>query len=399
MRIAFFTDTYPPTHDGVAQATETLARALTGQGHSVVVFTVRRPGTSRREGRPGEIEVRRFFSVPAPSYPQYRIALFPWANLSGRRIPFDVVHVHTPGLVGLAGRWAARRARIPVVGTYHTDLLRMLQQSGRHRASRAFFRSWGRWSIDLCRGCDLATAPTESARTSLLGPGRATLRRVPRVIGNGVDTSRFRPGIQTPNWRTRWDLPDAPLVTFLGRLTRDKGVHRFLDAIERLDRERPWAALVAGEGPQRPSVVARIAAIPIPGRIRYVGPVVEPEKPRLLAQTDVYVLPSLTDTSSVALLEAMACGASCVVTPHGGPGEIARSSGTGLIVDPQDPVELSRAIDRLLVDPPLRRMQASRGRQWVAEYGSADRMASAFVDVYRTLIDESRSHPTPGSGA
>ena len=399
MRIAFFTDTFPPTHDGVAQVTEALARALERRGHSVSVFTVALPGTPRQEERPDGIRVHRFASLPAPGYSQYRIALFPWARVGVRWADFDVAHIHTPGFVGLAGRWAAQRARIPMVGTYHTDLARMLQGAGRHRISRAFFRAWGRWSIDRCRGCDLSPAPTEPARASLLAPGRVALRRDPWVIGNGVDTALFRPGLRDPDWRSRWDLPEGPLITFLGRLTRDKGALRFLDAVERLDRKASWGAVLGGEGPQEASVVSRIADGGQASRVRYIGPVSESEKPALLSQTDVFVLPSLSDTSSVALLEAMACAAATVVTARGGPGEIARSSGAGWVVDPEDPRQLSEAIEGLLADPLLRRGHGERGRAWVTSHASIERMAAEFEDGYGSVRPPTSTGRTVRSGS
>ena len=394
LNVAFFTDSFAPTNDGVAKVTDSLARTLVRRGHNVTVFTVGGSSEPRTEVRGDGVRVHRYFALPAPSYPQYRVALYPWVSMLSGRGRFDVVHIHTPGFVGLAGRLAARRWGVPTVGTYHTNLSDMLRGSGKNRWSRAFFRTWGRFSIDLCRGCDLATAPTEGARAPLRGSGRVPLRRAPRVIPNGVDTTAFRPEIHEPNWRVRLGLPDASLVTFLGRLTRDKGVHRFLDAIQEVTVATPWVAVVGGEGPQRESMLARLKQQRDVGwRVRYVGPVREEEKAALLAQTEVFVLPSLSDTSSVALLEAMACGAPCVVTSRGGPAEIARSSSCGIVVDPESPGELRAAIERLLTDRALRRELSVRGHQWVTRNASADSMAAAYVAAYWTALGREPAAP------
>ncbi len=389
LRIAFFTDTFEPTNDGVAKVTSTLASALARRGHQVTVFTVRSPGLPRSEVRSDGVRIRRFRAVAAPAYPQYRIALTPWyVPLSPSR--FDVVHIHTPGFVGLAGWFAARRWTVPSVGTYHTNLTDLLRGVGRTGPTQAFFRAWSRFSIDLCRHCDVATAPSDASRLDLLGRTPPVPRREPRLVPNGVDTERFRPGIRDPDWRRRLGIGNVPIVLLLGRLTRDKGVDRFLTAVERLDRERPWFALVVGEGPLRPLLEQRLR----PGsdsfdRARFIGPVLEEEKPALLAQSQVFVIPSLSDTSSVALLEAMAGGVPSVVSSFGGPAEIARSSSVGLVVDPRDADRLAGAISQLLEDPSLARSFSSRGREWVREHASADRMAREFVDCYRSV------RPTP----
>ncbi len=386
LRIAFFTDSFEPTNDGVAKVTSTLARVLARAGHRVTVFTVRLPGTPRSEIRPDGVAVRRLRSVPVPSYPQYRIAVAPWfLPFSAPR--FDVVHLHTPGFVGLAGWLAARRWDVPSVGTYHTNLTGLLRGAGRTAPSRAFFRSWSRFSIDLCLRCQLATAPSAAARSDLLGRAPPPSGRDPIVVPNGIDTERFRPGIRSPDWHRRLGIPaDVPLLLFLGRLTLDKGAGRFVAALDRLDRDRPWFALVAGEGPLRPWLERRLGPdSDLHHRARLLGAVAEEEKPALLAQSRVFVLPSLSDTSSIALLEAMSCGVAPVVSSFGGPAEIARRSAVGTIVDPREPGRLAEAIGPLLREEPLARSFSERGRDWVVAHASAEWMARQFVEAYRGL--------------
>lgn len=394
-KVAFFTDSFEPTHDGVAKVTSTLAGALADLGHEVTVFTVRGPTLGRSDRRSDGVVVRRCFSLPAPRYPQYRIALPAWSDLFFGRAPFDVVHVHTPGFVGLAGWLASRRWNVPAVGTYHTNLTDMLKGSGRTPAARAFFRAWSRFSVDLCAWCDLATAPTDTALGPLVAPAGRHRHLPPRRVPNGVDTERFRPGVHLPNWRARLGADGVPLVAFVGRLTRSKGVSRFLEAMARLDPSLPARAVVAGEGPLRSEVSERITTDPaLRGRVAFVGAVPEVEKPALLSQADLFVLPSTADTSSVALLEAMASGCPCVVSREGGPGEIARISATGLLVDPEDPVELTGAIEHLLRDPSKGRRWSTTGRSWVERNASAAEMARRFSDCYRAVLDQANSGGT-----
>jgi 1,2-diacylglycerol 3-alpha-glucosyltransferase len=400
LRIAFFTDSFLPTYDGVAEITAALASALTARGHEVTVFTVRSPGQPARERLPNGVTVRRHLSLPAPSYPQYRVALLPYAPLFLTRHRFDLVHIHTPGFVGLAGFLAARRWDRPVVGTFHSDLRGMLAGAGKTRIARAFFRAWAGFNLDLCLHCDEATAPTIRSHDQLTRAATRTLRRPPVVIENGVDVDRFRPGVTSPDWHARLGVsPDRPLVSFLGRLTRDKGALRFLSAMEDLPLEVPWFATVGGSGPLQPEVVDRFrSSASLRGRGRYVGPVVEEEKAALFAQSRIFVLPSLSDTSSVALLEAMACGAACVVTNRGGPAEIARRSGAATVVDPEDTRGLRAAIQELLVDPDRVATMSQRGVSWVREEASIGRTTSAFDRLYRELLAERPTGQHDGLG-
>lgn len=387
-RVAFFTDSFAPMLDGVAQVTDTLARALLADGHEVTVFTVQTPGTPRAETRADGVRLRRFRSVSAPGYPEYRIAVDPFLAVNPSDEPFDIIHIHTPGFVGLAGLWHARRSGVPTVGTYHTHLSEMLKRVGRHSASRSFFRAWGRFAVDLCRACDAATAPSEVARAALTPPGASPLAQQPRVIPNGIDPAFLRPHPDTTGWGARTGLsPGTSLVTFLGRLTTEKGVFRFLDALERMAARPEWTGAIGGQGPQAPMIRERLATSgSMAQRIRFLGPVSETDKPVLLAQSRVFVLPSIGDTSSIALLEAMACGAACVVTNRGGPAEIARRAAAGLLVDPEEPAQIAAAIERFLEDADLRIAHIARGREWVAAHASAAQMATEFTKCYQSLI-------------
>jgi glycosyltransferase involved in cell wall biosynthesis len=393
LRIAFFTDTFSPTHDGVAETTAALSAELAARGHHLTVYTVRSPGQPRREQFENGVTVRRHFSVATPSYPEYRVALLPYGPVFASRFEHDLVHVHTPGFVGLAGFMAARRWSVPTVGTFHSDLGGMLAGVGRSAVSRSFFRSWARFNVDLCLHCDSVTAPTAVARARLAAAQGH--RNSPVVIENGVDVGRFRPGVTHPDWRERLGVASGrPLVTFLGRLTQDKGVLRFLDAMEGVASEVPSFAVVGGAGPLHAPVASRfLPGSPLADRGRFVGVVPETEKPALLAQSRVFVLPSLSDTSSVALLEAMSCGSACVVTNRGGPAEIAQRSGAALLVDPGDVPALRRAIEQLLREPSQADELATAGTAWVRREASIDRTALLFERLYRETCGERARRP------
>ena len=123
MEIAYFSDSYPPMRDGVAQVTSDLARTISAQGHTVRVYAPRMTGgsTARTEVVDG-VEVHRLRSLPVPLYGEYRWPVFPFRVVGDAARGVDIVHLHTPGLLGTTGFLAARHARRPLVGTFHTNL-------------------------------------------------------------------------------------------------------------------------------------------------------------------------------------------------------------------------------------------------------------------------------------
>ncbi len=391
MEIAFFTDSYPPMQDGVAQVTGALARRLVGLGHRVRVFApqaVTGPGYGEEEI--DGVAVTRFRSVPVPLYGQYRWPVFPWAAARRARgaAAADVIHVHTPGGLGSAGFLAARRFGRPLVGTFHTNLRAMAEAVPPKLLVPQFFRVAWWWNLGLYWRCDVATAPSAAARADLEGSVRKPFRRAVEVVPNGIDVERFRPGIAAPDWRARCGLGGGPLVTYLGRLTVDKGIHRFLDAVAELATTGEVVGVVGGVGPEEARVRARLRDDPrLSGRVRYLGPVAEEEKPALLGQSDVFVLPSTSDTSSIALLEAMACGAAVIAPDDGGAAELVVDGETGRRAAVRSPGALSAVLAELVGDPAARRRLAARGREQVVRTGSLDAMARRFISLYAHLLE------------
>lgn len=388
MRIALVSDSFAPMRDGVSQVTQGLGRALASAGHEVRVFGPRLRGAPRSETDHG-VEIRRVASVPVPLYGQYRWPLLPFAHVGAIGRDADLIHLQTPGLLGTSGFLAARRFRLPLVGTFHTNLREMAASVPQKFLVPMFFRVAWWWNLGTYLRCDLTTAPTGAARAALVENCRKPFRRPVEVVPNGIDVAQFRAGVTVPDWRTRCGLPAGPLVTYLGRLTADKGIHRFLDAFASVADRTPIAGIVGGTGPEEPAVRARLARdAELARRLRYVGPVAEEEKAALLGQSDVFVLPSTSDTSSVALLEAMACGAAVIAPSIGGAAEVVRDRETGRVVNPLAAGALAAAVEELVSDPTERRALAGRGGRWVRESGSVEAMARRFISLYSMVAEE-----------
>ncbi len=393
LEIAFYTDSYEPQRDGVAAVTSGLARTLVRLGHSVRVLAPQPVlGAPTSEEVVDGVRVRRLRSAPVPLYGQYRFPVFPFGLVREARgaRSADILHLHTPGPIGSMGFLAARRFHRPLVGTFHTNLKEMRESVPAKLLVPLFFRIAWWYNLGTYLRCDATTAPSEAARQALVGSSRKPFRHPVSVVPNGVDLERLRPGLTVPDWKTRCGLPDVPLVTYLGRLTVDKGIHRFLDAVRLAAPRADLVAIVGGVGPEEREVRARLAEEPELARcVRYVGPVAEEEKAALLGQSDLFVLPSTSDTAGVALLEAMACGAAIVAPQTGGASEFVQPGGTGVTTEVRSPEALAATVLSLLDRPAERRRIAAAGTAWVREHASLEAMAARFISLYRMIGEES----------
>src|SRR3569833_1993010 len=212
MRIAQFTESFRPVINGAAVAVELLIEELCARHHHVELFAPRFPGFEDRD--PEGVCVHRLPSYFWPGHPDYPLAVpvSPAIQKRFRAIDFDVVHTHSPFALGQIGRFAARRAGIPVVTTYHTlyeeyaHYARVLPQE----QTRAFLRNLSR---RYCNRCDGIVVPTEPIREVLLEYG---VTRPIHVIPTGLKLRPPRP--EDPAYpRQKFGIPaGAPLVLYAG---------------------------------------------------------------------------------------------------------------------------------------------------------------------------------------
>src|SRR5690606_35900706 len=200
------------------------------------------------------------------------------------------------------------------------------------------------------------------------------------VVHNGIDTAVHRPDHDTAALRRHGIDPDRPLVLFVGRVTRQKGLPQLLRAAFEMD---PEAQLVLCCGqPDTPGIAAETAALVDAlgrsrgGVIRIDGMLDQVSLRQLLTHADVFVCPSLYEPMGIVNLEAMACGTAVVATATGGIPEVVVDGETGLLVPveqeqdgtgtPLDPKrfasDLAAAVNRLVADPDLASAMGVAGR-------------------------------------
>jgi UDP-glucose:(heptosyl)LPS alpha-1,3-glucosyltransferase len=173
----------------------------------------------------------------------------------------------------------------------------------------------------------------------------------PVLVRNGVDLDRFRPGAGPPPGPGAW-------VGFLGADFRRKGLQHVLNAVRRLPGLR---LLVIGADPRAPAFEARARELGIADRVVFAGRVSDPE--RLLPGLRAMVLPTQYDPSANATLEALACGVPVITTPADGASEVLPLSWLTCL-HPEDPVELSALMERVLDTPELPAACRAAAERW-----------------------------------
>ena len=208
------------------------------------------------------------------------------------------------------------------------------------------------------------------------------------VIPNGVDTDTFRitpgrdgghEGPSTPRTRRR--------VLMVANLRPEKGHDTLIDAAAAVLQSFPDATFtIAGGGPERDRLIAHAVRCEVGAAFSWLGH--RDDVAAIARASDIFVLPSRTEAFPNALIEAMAAGLPCVATRVGGIPEIVQDGQTGLLVRVGDPVDLARALCRVMDDERLASdLGAAAARHVLSNY-SFERMSAAFENLYAAELGQ-----------
>jgi phosphatidylinositol alpha 1,6-mannosyltransferase len=372
VRIGLVTDTYTPQVNGVSTIVQRIADVLGASGHDVAVVAPRYP-----DGDRDTVHGLRVPSVPFPPYPAIRLSLPSFGAVARFLDAFrpELLHVHTEGPLGLAGRrYAVRRGR-PLVTSFHTDFPRY----ARHYGVPALAPLVWRWLAWFHGPAGLTLTPGDAIRDELHSHGLSAAR----VWGRGVDPRQFHPARRDAGWR-RWLAggDDSAIVLHVGRLAPEKNVETLI-AAWRLARERLGQRatfVVAGEGPLAARLVAELPFV------RQLGFLPRATLATLYASCDLCVLPSHTETCGLVALEAMASGLPVIAADAGGLREGVRHDETGLLVPPHDAPAFAAGIEALVLDPARRFTLAAAAREWAFQRDSAHedaQLLTQYADLVR----------------
>jgi glycosyltransferase involved in cell wall biosynthesis/predicted metal-dependent phosphoesterase TrpH len=381
-----FTDTFDETN-GVAGTMRRLALEA-GAGRLPLTVVTTRATPSRGAGL---IVLPAAWSLPLPAYEslELRCPSLREVLAEAERLRPDVIHVATPGPVGLVGLAAAKLLGIPAIGSYHTELGPYALLVTRDLVLAELLDAYVRW---FYRQCGVVLAPTQAVADALVDRG---FERRPSVWGRGVDSNLFSPLRRDDELRRRLlETPEplAPgelLLLSVGRLSEEKRVQVLLQAFGRLVNELPGLRLaIVGDGPAR----ARLEQA-APAGVRFLGELQGVELARVYASADVFCFPSTSDTFGQVLLEAAASGLPAIAAAIGGALELVRHGQTGLLVPPDDPGSLAAAIQELAMLPRGREELGAAARRLALERTwerSFQELRSAYAEVLARPRGESR---------
>ncbi|HEX6068394.1 MAG TPA: glycogen synthase [Longimicrobiaceae bacterium] len=403
MRIAFFTNEYPPNvYGGAGVHVEYLSRELArleGGAHAVDVLSF-----GDQDERHGNLRVR---GIPAPVHlpaqdPRHARLLDALARdlaMVGAVESPDIVHCHT-WYSHLAGCLARPLTGAKLVLTTHSlepHRPWKVEQLGTAYHATTWIEKTAYQNAD---GVIAVSASMKDDVQELYGVAPERVR----VIHNGIDLAEYRPRPSDETLRRLGVDPEIPIVLFVGRITRQKGILHLVRAIRHL-RGGEQVVLCAG-APDTPEIAAEMRQLVDEARREGSVPIVwiaemlpKEDIITLYTHAAVFVCPSVYEPFGIINLEAMACETPVVASAVGGIPEIVVNGGTGVLVpleaddsgnfEPRDPdafsEALAAAVNELMAASDTREAMGKAARQRVLEQFSWEAIAAQTMEFYREL--------------
>lgn len=385
MRIMIVTDQYPPMVGGVPTVTQGLAVDFANRGHQVWVAA---PSYGARDVHRIEqkVHVYRFSSFEWPTYEDLRIAflpILPFRNLLKKADP-DIIHIHSPVVLGNIAQLVAGGLRKPVIATNHYLPINMSRSlTTGSWVGKPFMNVSYSYLVHFCNRCEYVTAPTATALNLLYEHG---LRAPARVISNGIDLKKFKPGTPGEHLRQRFNLPqDRPLILSLNRLSQEKRIDVLIDAASKMAHDAHLA--IASTGPAEAELHAQVEQLNLTGKVTFLGFIADADLVALYRLADVFAIPSEAELQSLATMEALACGLPVVAAHAYALPELVHHSENGFLFQPGNSDEMARYLDSLVSDVALRKQMGTHSLEIIAKH---DKMLvlDEWEALYRRLSNE-----------
>lgn len=331
---------FPPHIGGVSSYTNLLSQELVKRGDNVYVITYPYEKFYDKNS-----EIKKNLKVEtafAPDVKGLRGTIFTFTAFFKliyitKKYKIDLIHAHyllPPGLIGvLAGKLTKTSTAVTIHGS---DIYRL----GKNRILKSIIKF-------ILKNTDHVYAVSSAAKKEALKFKIKGLKDKILITWNAVDIEKFNPR-QKSSFKTEQGIePKTPIILFVGNLVEQKGVKYLIESKKFIKYN--CEIVIVGDGPLKTELKA-VAKSEGLKNIKFVD--ARDDVHKILPEADVLVLPSISESFGIVLLEAMAAGVPVVATNVGGIPEIIADD-VGILVEPKNAMAIGDAINRILSDPAL----------------------------------------------
>lgn len=369
MEIAWFTDTWLPNKDGVVTSLLLFKKILEKKGHNIYIFA---PGNENERDR----EIFYYASKPFSKYPNYRIT--PLRTIFSARtrklikeISPDVIHSHSPGIIGLNAVIPSYKFKIPLIFTYHTflnDSIYLIFKGKRiQHVAETLLYVWLRWYF---RRCSCIITPSNYVANEIKKFFDGDIK----VIPNGIEIAFFEKG---NGEKIRRKYEGKKIILHVGRIVREKNIDLLIKSAPLVLKKYDAVFIIVGEGPARREIEEKVKESGLKDYFIFTGFVSDEELADYYKSADVFVFPSTYETQGIVAFEAMSAELPVVGAKAKAIPEFIKDGVNGYLSSPYDEREFAEKIFMALENKEI----GKRGKEFVKKY-SIEKMADNLIKIY-----------------
>lgn len=386
MKVAVFTDAYPPYISGVSSAVDNQTIALANQGHEIMIFCPRYKKGKKAVSPHKNIVVKNLpFSLSFPGYKDFKIAIPSGLRSikSVKKFNPQIIHIHTEGGAGWEGLLCARSLDTSVVSTSHTFLAhpKYLKHVRMANLKMAEKFTWN-YCLLFHNRVKLVICPSKAMAKELKSHGLETRTK---VISNGINLNKFN---LQPNREivSKYELNnDKVNLIYVGRVSVEKSLDVVIKAINKINNHN-FKLTIIGSGPDSDKLKNLTKKLNLEKKINFIGQIPHDTliNSGLLKSADIFVTASKTENQPVSIMEAMAAGLPTVSVKALGIPELVKHKQNGFLAEPDNTQEIGSYLEKLISDQQLREKMAQKSLQLIKKH-SLDNVAKQLTKTYKSV--------------
>lgn len=378
MKIAIFTDTYKPLVNGVTYSIDMYAHQLMKHGAEVTIYSPSYNGQSVESDFP----VKTFYSIGIPNYKEMRV-VFP--NIisiikSIQEDDPDLIHIHSPGSLGLAGILVSKLFKKPLVCTFHNHpgafthylpFSKVTNRNGEPLSEEAVWKIF----LTIFKSSNLIICPTQLVKNEIQKRLKDKSIQL-EVLSNGIDTEMFSPA------KT---LEPSNNALFVGRIALEKNIGLLISAFEHVVKKLPDAKLsIVGGGPVLDDLKTQAKNLGLDKSIKFYGETARGDLPNIYRQHNLFILPSISEVQPLVIMEAFATGIPVIGMKDSSLSEIVEENKNSLLVE-NNADSLSAGILDLFTN--REKLETfSKNAYNIAKKYDINSMGKNLLDLYNSLL-------------
>jgi len=373
--ITVVADTYYPKIDGTIIFMEEFVKRV--KGSMEISLLVPKLGSKKNPLGKNVTFIEPSKRISVSGYPNLKLTLKNWRTIKKKVKESEVLFIQGPALISYVAMYYGHKFRTKMVFYTHTISWELFEKFFPPILNRFFFNVIKRFSIFLYNNCTSIFVPYAELRKHLSKQG---VKAPMEIAPLGVDISRFYPIEDKNKWKKKLSIPrDTFVVGYVGRISKEKNVQLLLKAFLKLKNQKKVHLLIVGDGPDdQLKDFKSLSNCTVTGFVRNV--------PDYLAAMDTFVMPSLTETTSLATLEAMSAGLPVIVSKVGYMKQYVVKGYNGAFCPRNSASMLAVKIEKLRSDDELRTKLGKNARR-TAAYGyswerSINRIKKKLMDLY-----------------